>query len=288
MPVDYSIARWTRVVPARQWAREDQARAQIGEALPEALLGSAPLLQVHRLDLALFVVFEDVALRVSGAQVRRAPTPEALRFCAQQTLDEARHHEIFLRRAELSRAAAGLSGRPDGGLDEAILIPPLVRFIERCYEVADAGSFIESMTLVNLVLEGMAYPLYAYEERYWRPIDPYLADLIHGAFCDETRHVSLGAHLVDELLRDDPARRGRVAALCAEARQAMSEVFRYYVRTFVRLFDAVARRHTELFAAAEFAPGRRIADTPYEDQVAMIHQSIDQEHTRLLGRAGLL
>jgi len=59
------------------------------------------------------------------------------------------------------------------------------------------------------------------------------------------------------------------------------------VRKFVGLFDAVARRHRTLFADAELEPGRRLADTPYEEQIACIRHSIDTEHARLLGRAGL-
>jgi hypothetical protein len=191
---------------------------------------------------------------------------------------------MFRRRLDLACTALGLDRDT---ATEAILIPPLRRFLERAYEVADGGSFVEAMVLINLVLEGMAYPLYAYEERYWQPVDPYLAKLIRSAFTDETRHVTFGAGLVQALLEGDPARRAKVAALCAEARLAMREVFDFYIRKFVSLFDAVARRHRDVFAGAEFAPGRRIADTPYEDQVTAIHASIDREHARLLARAGL-
>lgn len=284
MSVDWSIAGWVRRVPSVQWPREDASRAETSAALPEIFLTSKPLAEVHRLDLALFEVFEEAALRVSGALVRRAPTAEALAFAAQQTLDEARHHELFKERHDLARAAAGLA--PGGGTD-AILIPPLKRFLELCYEVADAGSFIEALTLMNLVLEGMAYPLYAYEERYWAPVDPHLAKLVRTAFTDETRHCAFGAQTVQALLADDPQRRARVAKLCVEARAAMAEVFRYYVRKFVGLFDAVARRHAGLFAGAELAPGHLIATTPYEEQIRMIHHSIDSEHRRLMERAGL-
>jgi hypothetical protein len=284
MPADFSIARWVQAVPSRQWATEARQLAELPAEVPETIVGSRALSEVHRLDLALFVVFEESALRVSGALVRKAPTPEALRFAAQQTLDEAHHYEVFQQRSDASRQAAGLVAGP---IDPAILTPPLRRFIEHCYEVADTGSFIEGLALTNLVLEGMAYPLYAYEEAYWGPVDPYLARLIHGAFTDETRHVHFGAQLVRELLAQDPEQRARVARQCQAARVALAEVFRYYVRTFVGLFDAVARRHQNLFRGAEIAPGRRIADTPYEEQVAMIHHSIDREHTRLLAQAGL-
>src|SRR5262249_8868044 len=159
-------------------------------------LASPPLAEVHRLDLALFVLFEEASLRVSGALTRLAPTLDALCFTAQQTLDEARHHEMFRRRLILTSHASDSS--PEEA-SQAILIPPLHKFMDRCYEVADGGSFIEAMVLMNLVLEGMAHPLYTYEERYWKPLDPYLAQLIHAAFIDETRHVAFGAAQVRAL-----------------------------------------------------------------------------------------
>jgi hypothetical protein len=281
MSVDLSIARWTRDVAVRQWGRDDGALAEVAEALPAAIASERALAEVHRLDLSLFVVFEEVALRVSGALVRRAPSAEALAFTSQQTLDEARHHELFARRLAASIAASGARGAAD------ILIPPLRKFLDLCYEVADRGDFVEGLVLTNLVLEGMAYPLYGYEERYWAPVDPYLARLIRSAFADETRHVAFGAALVRGALDGDAAARARVQRLVDDARQVMGEVFAYYVRKFVGLFDAVARRHAALFAAAEFEPGRRLADTPYEEQIACIRQSIDREHGRLLLRAGL-
>jgi hypothetical protein len=279
MSVDLSIQRWTRDVAVRQWSRDDAGLGHV--ELPEAIVKERSLAEVHRLDLSLFVVFEEVALRVSGALVRRAPDEQALMFTAQQTLDEARHHEIFARRLETSTAAWGTRA-----LRDEILIPPLRRFLDLCHEVADRGDFIEGLVLTNLVLEGMAYPLYAYEQRYWAPVDPYLARLIASAFADETRHVAFGAALVKQGLADDGVR-ARVQRLTDDARQVMSEVFGYYVRKFVGLFDAVARRHRTLFAGAVFEPGRLLADTPYEEQIAAIKHTIDSEHGRLLARAGL-
>jgi len=284
MSHDYSIARWTRRVPGKQWAREDGRAGELGEEVPEWILESPPLAHVHRLDLALFVVFEEVALRVSGALTRCAPDPDGLNFAAQQTLDEARHLEVFAGRLERSRAAAGISG---GDPTEAILIPPLRRFVERCYEVADGGSFVEGLALVTLVMEGLAYPLYAYEERYWKPVDPFMAALIRGAFVDETRHVHMGADLVRRHVSGDPSLRARVRRTCSEARALLDEVFGYYVKTFVRTFDAVARRHGDLFAGAELAPGKSIVETPYEEQVRTIQASISREHGALMESAGL-
>jgi hypothetical protein len=282
MPVDFSIARWTRDVAAAQWAREGAELARLGDAIPECIASSRALAEVHRLDLCLFVVFEEAALRVSGALTRSAPTAEAMSFSAQQTLDEARHHEVFLRRLEASVEVSGGSARV-----QDIVVPPLRRFLDLCYEVADRGAFLEGLVLMNLVLEGMAHPLYAYEQRYWQPADPYLTRLIGGAFVDETRHVALGALTVRQALERDAGARARAQALVLEGRQIMGEVFDYYIRKFVGLFDAVARRHRALFAGAEFEPGRLVSETPYADQVNAIRFRIDEEHGRLLGRAGL-
>jgi hypothetical protein len=274
--VDFSIARWSQT---NKWQSQDRALSSVGDRLPEIFDELKPLATVHRLDLALFVVFEEASLRVSGALVRRAPTKEALSFGAQQTADEARHHELFRARLELA-------GNAEESMD-AIVTPPLKRFLDHCFEVADSGAFVDALTLMNLVLEGMAFPLYSYERRYWAPVDPYLAELVHAAYADETRHVAFGAELVHRLLKDDPAARARTARVCQEARRALGEVFHHYIRRFVGLFDAVARRHGNLFAGAELAPGKSIAHTPYAEQVELINQSIARAHDRLLQRAGL-
>jgi hypothetical protein len=282
MPVDFGIARWSRDVAGGQWPRDDDALARIGEAIPDEVASSRALSEVHRLDLCLFVVFEEAALRVSGALTRHAPTAEALAFAAQQALDEARHHEMFRRRLTASVRASGASARVDD-----IVVPPLRRFLEHCYETADGGRFVEGLVLMNLVLEGMAHPLYAYEQRYWQPADPFLTRLIASAFADETRHVALGSATVRAFLDGDPGARARCQRLVDDGRRLMGEVFDYYIRKFVGLFDAVARRHQALFAGACFEPGRLVAETPYAEQVRAIRARVDGEHVRLLRRAGL-
>ena len=283
MTIDYSIARWVARVPRRQWRKEEDQWLHAGMAVPRVIIDHAPLREVHRLDLSLFVIFEDAALRVSGALTRSAPDADTLAFCAQQTLDEARHLEMFQQRLTLTARATGMSAQPV----QSIMSPPLRRFIERCHEVVDRGDFIEGLTLMNLIFEGMAHPLYAYEERYWQTVDPFLASLVRSAFADESRHVGYGASLVKRALADDAAKRCSVLALCRDATQAMAEVFDYYVRTFVSLFDAVAKRHGELFGSAEFMPGKGIASTSYEEQVRTIQAAMKVEHAKLLARAGL-
>ena len=145
-------------------ARGQGSSRAIGAELPELILSVAPARRgAPPGPRALRRLRRGLAARLGRADPPRAHA-DALNFAAQQTLDEARHHEVF--RERLEKASAAASARADA--EAAILIPPLRRFIDRCYEVADAGSFVEALVLMNLVLEGMAYPLYAYEERYWR------------------------------------------------------------------------------------------------------------------------
>jgi len=278
------IARWVSRVPNRQWIEDDRRLEAIGADLPAGFADSRVLAQVHRLDLSLFVIFEEAALRVSGALVRTAPTLETLRFASQQVIDEARHYEIFRDRLTTSCALTGVG---EAAVSDEIMTPPLRRFIDHCNEIVDRGDFVEGLTLMNLVFEGMAYPLYAYEQRYWEPLDPYLSQLVRSAFVDETRHVAFGADLVRGILQGDPAKQARVKRVTDEATAAMGEIFDYYVRKFVKLFDIVARQHQEQFATAEFAAGRRIADTPYAEQVELIRFNMGRQHAALLARAGL-
>jgi hypothetical protein len=284
MPPDMSIAHWVDGVAKKQWQKEDAALDAIGAAVPLVIADSRPLSEVHRLDLSLFAIFEEAALRVSGALTRNAPSNEAMYFAAQQTIDEARHHEIFMNRLAQSGKAIGID---DTVVSEAIKTPPLLRFLERCDEVVDRGNFVEGLVLMNLVFEGMAYPLYAYEQRYWAPVDPYLSELVRTAFVDETRHVNFGIYMVKKYSTCNGAHQAGLTALCRDATMLMSEVFDYYVHKFVKLFDSVARIHKDLFAAAEFAPGRLISETPYKDQIKAIHESINTQHDRILTRAGL-
>jgi len=59
---------------------------------------------VHRLDLCLFVVFEEAALRVSGALVRHAPTADALAFAAQIVFYGLAAYGAYLSRRDLRQA----------------------------------------------------------------------------------------------------------------------------------------------------------------------------------------
>ena len=111
MPPNMSIAHWVDGVATKQWPKEDARLDAIGAVVPGVIADSRPLSEVHRLDLSLFAIFEEAALRVSGALTRSAPSNEAMYFAAQQTIDEARHHEIFMNRLAQSGRSGDAAGR---------------------------------------------------------------------------------------------------------------------------------------------------------------------------------
>src|SRR5262245_29373118 len=132
------------------------------DAVPNIIAASQALAEAHRLDLALFVAFEEESLRVAEGLLRHVPGANALRLVAEQKGDDERHLVLFRRRLQLSlgarpnRAAAtealllrvlqGETASTDGPrLDElvrAVVIPPLGHFFERCRMAADGGNFL--------------------------------------------------------------------------------------------------------------------------------------------------
>ena len=130
MPVDFGIARWSRDVAGRQWPRDDDALARDrrgdpgrGRVLARAV-GGAPAR-----PLPLRGVRGGGAARLGRPRRATRPPPEALTFAAQQALDEARHHEMFLRRLTRQRARLRRqrARRRHRGAAAAALPRPLLR-----------------------------------------------------------------------------------------------------------------------------------------------------------------
>ncbi len=275
------------------------------ESLPESIALSRPLAEAHRLDLALFVVFEDVSVHVAETMERHAPEPAALRLAQDQARDDRQHLDQFGRRLDLTLAVS----RPDRAAvteslllrmlqgsetsaeplrrDEvcsAVIVPPLRRFLDRCRAAADGGAFLQALTLLDLVFKGMACPLYNFEACYWQPIDPFLAHLIRAAGADEVRHVNRAIALVASL---SPAQRTELSRLCVEVSAGLRDAFRYYIRKLVGLFAVILRQQSDRYARAEIVPGRPLLSTSQEEQTSSIRSASEAGFLQVLRQAGL-
>src|SRR5258708_7827017 len=125
----------------------------LDEAIPEVISNSRPLAEAHRLDLALFVAFEEESLRIAESLSRYAPNTDVLNFLADQAREDAHHLEQFRRRLDLTLAAttpdraseteamllrvlqggkAATEGLRRTEIVTAIVTPPLRRYFEAC------------------------------------------------------------------------------------------------------------------------------------------------------------
>ncbi|WP_138927873.1 hypothetical protein [Verminephrobacter aporrectodeae] len=87
----------------------------------------------------------------------------------------------------------------------------LRRFYDLILEQVDKGDFIAGSLAQNIEMEGMVYPLYRYEMKYWSRIDSAFSHIVKGAFADEAHHVGFGEAMMRSYLKGlDPGRRSRL------------------------------------------------------------------------------
>ncbi len=277
----FSIDRWLRTVPG--YLRGTSFGRPRDAGVPEELREQGMLRQVCLMDLALFIAAERVSTRIASGLVRLARDEESFCFLASQTLDEARHFEAFAHRfSELGVAPAQRER-----LAEDLLSRAYREFFDLLLESVDRGDFVAAVVGLNVILEGMASPLYGYEMRYWRPFDPALVAIIEGAFRDECRHTAFGERLVASLLVRDPAARASVQRRVDDLGKKMRDVFAEFLAAFVGFYDLAVQEYPDRCADVEIVPGRRLADTSAEDQVRWLESEIVKGHRKRLERMGL-
>jgi ribonucleotide reductase beta subunit family protein with ferritin-like domain len=102
------------------------------------------------------VVGERAALAASSGLINAAPDEASKRFLATQTIDEARHVEIFTQRLyDL--------GVKKAELEDVIRTranPHLVKFAELLLEKVDKKDFFAGVVGQNVILEGLAFHVF--------------------------------------------------------------------------------------------------------------------------------
>jgi hypothetical protein len=119
---------------------------------------------------------------------------EVAMFLATQLNDEARHIDVFLKRAQLA-----------GGV--AVSAVATSRSLESLLQLRD---FSEAAFLLSVLGEGTFLDLLSFIERY--APDEATAELVRRARNDESRHVHFGLAHVRHALRHDPSLYGRLEA----------------------------------------------------------------------------
>ena len=198
----YSIQRWLESCP-QGYLEETVYGHGAADREPDLILGNDVLREDAIRTTVQLVVGERCALSASSGLINAAPDEASRRFLATQTLDEARHVEIFTQRLyDL--------GVRKGELEDVIkhhANPNLVKFAEILLEKVDKKDFIAGVVGQNIVLEGMAFSVFEMMHAMNREMNPKFAHTLSGTIADERRHVGFGENRIGSLIKQSPEKK---------------------------------------------------------------------------------
>jgi 1,2-phenylacetyl-CoA epoxidase catalytic subunit len=232
------------------------------------------------------VLGERCALAASSGLINAAPDEASKRFLATQTLDEARHVEVFTHRlTDLGVKSAELEDTL-----KAFANPHLVRFAEALLEVVDRKDFVAGVVGQNLILEGMAFHVFEMMHAANQQANPKFAHTLSGTIADERRHVGFGENRIGALIREQPNRKRDVERLQREMSYHMLATFGAAFREGPRP-DEVAERLRKAGVAPRAEQdswqGVQLGEASPEELERVLGDTILKEFKLRLGRVGL-
>jgi rubrerythrin len=201
----YSIQSWLESCP--QAYLEGTVYGHAPDATEPALLTEHPILLEDAVRTTVqLVVGERCALSASSGLINAAPDEASRRFLATQTLDEARHVEIFTQRLyDLGVKKVDLESTIRTHAN-----PNLVKFAEILLEKVDRKDFVSGVVGQNIVLEGMAFTVFEMMHALNQELNPKFAQTLSGTIADERRHVGFGENRIGSLIRQYPEKKPEI------------------------------------------------------------------------------
>ena len=255
-------------------------------AVPDFVRAPGPLRDNLMAEFAFRSLTEVEATRICALATAAAPNPAYMSFFATQTLDEARHADVF-------RSHLVDLGVPAEELHETVerlarqdvlrLVDPMWQWGETVLERNAATRFVDIVSVITVLLEGVLAPVTELSELKWKGISPATADIERGACVDEIRHLSVGSWIVRQHVLDNPSDTQRLVELIAEGRQIWAKLPTAEI-IFAReqLFQAGILLHRDRIGDYEIFPGRRLVDTtPEERLLRALQWSEDIQRSRL-------
>jgi hypothetical protein len=275
----WSVQRWMERTPWRNLKGTRFGRDP-DETAPHPSVIEDPLLrQVCLIDMATFITAERVSVKAVSGMINIAPDDASRGFLCTQVIDEARHYEVFCRRM----ADYGVTPAERTQYESRVLTPSLSAFYSLIEEQVDKGDFVASTLAQNVTMEGLAYPLYRYEIKYWQRFDPGLSKIITGAFADESNHVAFGEAVVrDQLHGMGSVARNKAIKLLKDLQSLMCAAFEDAIK-----HQAAANNHLSLVGDLEIFPGHLLRDTDEEAQTRLLLQEIKAEQGKRLSNLGI-
>jgi hypothetical protein len=201
----YSIQRWLESCP--QGYLEDTVFGHLpGDGEPDFLMENDVLREDAIRTTVQLIVGERCALAASSGLINAAPDEASKRFLATQTLDEARHVEVFTHRLlDLGVKKADL----ESTIREHVN-PNLVLFADVLLDKVHRRDFVAGVVGQNIVLEGMAFSVFEMMQAMNQEMNPTFAKTLSGTIADERRHVGFGENRIGSLLEQHPEKRGEI------------------------------------------------------------------------------
>jgi hypothetical protein len=226
------------------------------------------------------VVGERCALAASSGLINAAPDEGSKRFLATQTLDEARHAEIFTQRLyDLGVRKADLES-----VIRRYANPHLVKFAEILLEKVDRKDFVAGVVGQNIVLEGMAFSVFEMMHALNQEMNPKFAHTLSGTIADERRHVGFGENRIGSLIREHPERR-------ADIERMQRDMSFHMLATFADAFrQTQAQQEMERLGKSLSSAGYQGHDLAVmvpEEMEALLADTVLKEFKTRLGRIGI-
>jgi 1,2-phenylacetyl-CoA epoxidase catalytic subunit len=283
----YSIQSWLESCPQGYLAGTVYGHSP-AEREPDAVLGSEALREQEIRTTVQLVVAERCALAASAGLINCAPDAASKLFLATQTLDEARHVEIFsqrlfdlgLHKDQLEDAVKTYANRH------------LVEFAELLLEKVDQRDFVPAVVGQNIILEGMALHVFDMMRAAYQKLNPKFARTLIGTVTDERRHVQFGEDRIGSLVQQHPEKKPEIERLQKEMSHRMLQAFVDGFRGRPGLQDVQRQIGQESRRSAFEAPesewqGTNLEDLSPDDMGKLLANTVLQGFKLRLERLGL-
>jgi len=277
----YSIQNWLESCP-QGYLLDTEYGHEPGLKEPELILDNPQLREDAIRTTVQLVVGERCALSASAGLVTSAPDNESKRFLATQTLDEARHVEIFTQRL----LDLGVKKKELEDTVAQNANPNLVKFAEILLEKVDKKDFIAGVVGQNIILEGMAFTVFELMYAGNQNANPKFAQTLSGTIADERRHVGFGENRIGSLIQEQPER-------LPEIQKMQKDMSYYMLATFADSFsrsrnamDEGRKLNAQEGGAADFH-GTNLAEATPEEMEAVLADTVLKEFKVRLGRIGI-
>jgi hypothetical protein len=226
------------------------------------------------------VTGERCALAASSGLINAAPDEGSKRFLATQTLDEARHVEIFTHRLY----DLGVRKEDLENVISHYANPNLVKFAEILLEKVDRHDFVAGVVGQNIVLEGMAFSVFEMMHAMNKDMNPKFAHTLAGTIADERRHVGFGENRIGSLIKEHPERRPEVERMQKDMSYFMLATFADAFRQ-TQALDELNRLGQER-AHAQYQ-GADLGIMQPEEMEHLLADTVLKEFKTRLGRIGI-